>query len=90
MNTIPDHSLYSEFPEYENRIRELVASDSGFARMAGEYHSLDAEIHVLEERDVPTSDFYFEDLKKKRAYLKDRVYSQLLDGQASMSVRRSY
>lgn len=80
MNTVPDHSLYCEFPEYESRIRELVSRDAEFSRLAGDYHQLDSEIHSLEERDVPTSDFYFEDLKKKRAYLRDRVYNFLHNG----------
>lgn len=80
MNLVPDHNLYAEFPEYEGRIRELVACDSVFAKLAGDYHNLDAEIRTLEQRDVPTSDVYFEDLKKQRAFLKDRVYAFLHDG----------
>lgn len=77
MNRVEDHNLYHEFPEYEGRIRELVRADARFAGMAGDYHALDAEIRSLEERNIPTSDGYFEELKKKRAHLKDKVYAQL-------------
>lgn len=80
---VDDHNLYHEFPEYEGKIRELVNLDTGFARLAGDYHSIDAEIRSLEERDIPTSDFYFEDLKKRRALLKDQVYTILCDGMAT-------
>lgn len=80
MNYVDDHNLYHEFPEFEGQIREMVTRDEEFARLAGYYHQLDAEIRSLEERDIPTSDMYFEDLKKKRAFLKDRVYSMLHDG----------
>ena len=42
-----------------------------------DHDKLDNKIRDLEEHDQPTSDFHMEELKKKRAFLKDRIYEIL-------------
>ncbi|WP_241084964.1 YdcH family protein [Candidatus Vondammii sp. HM_W22] len=42
-----------------------------------EFPTLEDKIHDLEEHDQPTSDVRMEDLKKKRALLKDQIYGIL-------------
>ena len=76
---MPDisHSLYNDFPQYHERINQLKLDDRAFARVAAEYHKLDHSVRGLENRDVPTSDQHFEELKLRRLHLKDELYQML-------------
>lgn len=71
------HDIPREFPEYRDLIRHLHDNDSDFQRMYVEYHALDQEIRDIEQNVEPVSDFYAEDLKKKRVFLKDQLYDKL-------------
>lgn len=71
------HDILHEFPNLEEKINDLHESNPEFSQMMDEHDKLDQEIRELEEHDQPTSDFYMEDLKKKRALLKDRIYEIL-------------
>jgi len=71
------HSLYDDFPEYRERIRQLKRNDEDFARLASEYHRIDREVRGLEMNDIPVSDQTFELLKFKRLHLKDKLYRLL-------------
>ena len=71
------HDIPREFPEYSDLIRHLHDNDSDFQRMYVEYHALDQEIRDIEQNVEPVSDFYAEDLKKKRVFLKDQLYDKL-------------
>ncbi len=71
--TIDNHSLINEFPQHRERIHHLKLNDHHFARLADEYHSVDKEVHRIEQ-DFSTSDQYLEDLKKRRVVLKDEIY----------------
>ncbi len=73
----PNHSLYHDFPEHRDRIQQLKLSDEDFARMATEYHQIDHSIRGLESRGVPTSNDNFEQLKRRRLQLKDRLFQML-------------
>ena len=74
---IEKHDLIHELPEYRERIHELKISDHHFARLFGEYHELDHEIHRIEEGIEPTADEYLEEQKKKRLFLKDQLLAML-------------
>ena len=71
------HDILHEFPNLEDKINELHDSTPEFAHLMDEHDQLDTEIRDLEEHDQPTSDFHMEELKKKRALLKDKIYDIL-------------
>ncbi len=73
----PNHSLYNDFPHYQQQIEQLKLNDEAFARMATEYHRLDHEVRGLEKSGIPTTDQTFETLKLKRLQLKDRLYQKM-------------
>jgi uncharacterized protein YdcH (DUF465 family) len=71
------HDIPHEFPEYQDAIRTLYDNNSEFQRLYSEYHALDNEIREIEQNVEPVSDAYAEDLKKKRVFLKDKIYATL-------------
>lgn len=71
------HDPEHEFPEFENKIREMKEKDPEFAKIYGEYQAIDDEIFRIEQQIETPSDFYTEDLKKKRLMLKDQLYEIL-------------
>lgn len=76
------HDLVHEFPEYQQLIASLRASNPDFARLMDEYDALDEEILRIEQRVEVVSEMYEEDLKKKRVHLKDQLYAMLRHHQA--------
>jgi uncharacterized protein len=72
-----NHSLYNDFPQYKDRIQQLKLEDENFARLANEYHKLDHSVRGLENRNVPTSDEIFEQMKLRRLQLKDQILRML-------------
>jgi uncharacterized protein YdcH (DUF465 family) len=73
------HDILHEFPNLEEKITQLHDANPEFSQMMDEHDQLDQKIRELEEHDQPTSDFHMEELKKKRALLKDRIYDILRD-----------
>ena len=71
------HDIENEFPEYQQQIEELKRINPAFLALMKEHDQLDNEIRRLEEHEQPVGDTYIEELKKKRAFLKDRVYEML-------------
>ena len=72
-----NHSLYTDFPQYADRIRQLKQEDATFASLASEYHKLDHSVRGLESRNIPTSDQNFEQMKLRRVQLKDQILRML-------------
>lgn len=72
------HDLIDELPEHKQRILELKSSDAEFAKLFDEYHALDAQVLGMEEGIETPSDEVLEELKKKRLYLKDRLFSIIM------------
>jgi uncharacterized protein YdcH (DUF465 family) len=72
-----NHSLYADFPDYQERIHQLKISDEHFARLASEYHSLDHRVRGLEMSKVPVTDQAFNDLKLRRLQLKDQLFQRM-------------
>lgn len=71
------HDLLHEFPEYKDRIHTLKATSPQFAELYQEYQAVDKEVYRIEEQIETPSDEYTENLKKRRAWLKDRLYAML-------------
>jgi uncharacterized protein YdcH (DUF465 family) len=71
------HDLVHELPEFKDAIHEMKMSDNHFKRLFDEYHTVNKEVHRIEQDIETTSDAYAEDLKKKRLALKDEMYQML-------------
>jgi len=71
------HDLAHEFPEFREKIHQLKMNDKHFAKMFDEYHLVNSEVIRLEAEKVPVTDESFEDLKKLRLSLKDKLYKML-------------
>ena len=74
---VTNHSLANELPEFKEQIHELKMNNNHFHRLHDEYGDVDHEIHRIENGTENTSDEYLEDLKKKRLFLKDQLFSML-------------
>lgn len=68
------HPLVREFPEHREIIRRLKGSSDHFRHMYDEYHRLDDEICRIEEDVDFATDQEIEELKMRRAKLKDDLY----------------
>jgi len=71
------HPILREFPEYRETIRRLKGSDDHFRKMYEEYHRLDDEIYRIEEDIDFATDQEIEELKMRRAKLKDYLYHRI-------------
>jgi len=71
------HELVEEFPGKADKIHALKASDDHFSRLADSYHEVNRQIHRAETNVEPMEQFAEEDLRKKRAHLKDQIASIL-------------
>jgi uncharacterized protein YdcH (DUF465 family) len=71
------HPLLREFPEHREFILWLKVSDEGFRRMFDEYHQVDDAVCRIEEQVDFATDQETDELKMKRAWLKDQMYRQL-------------
>ena len=69
--------LAREFPALRQRIQDLKASSPEFRRLYRQYQEADNEIHRIEQDIETPSDEYAEQLKHRRAHLKDRLYGML-------------
>lgn len=75
---VEHHTLSHEFPNLQQAIGELRASNQEFAGLLDEYEKLTAEIERLEEADLPVDDLTIEEMKKRRVRLKDELYNLLV------------
>jgi len=71
------HDLHHEFPEHSDLIHELLGGDPEFAELYREYDELDEKILDLEQRGEPVADEVLEEMKRRRAMLKDKLYAIL-------------
>jgi len=68
------HPILREFPESREVIKRLKGSDEHFRHVYDEYHRLDDEIYRIEEEIDFATDQEIEELKMRRAKLKDYIY----------------
>ena len=71
------HPLLKEFPEHRETIQWLKISNSDFRRMFDEYHRVDDAVCRIEEEVDFATDQEIDELKMKRAWLKDQLYRQV-------------
>jgi uncharacterized protein YdcH (DUF465 family) len=69
------HPFVIEFPAHRETIRSLKLADGNFRRMFEEYHRLDDEICRIEEEVEFATDQQLDELKFRRAKLKDALYT---------------
>ena len=74
------HELHEEFPEYADKMGALKTSDAHFAKLFEEYHEVNRRVHRAETLVEPMDQFHEEELRKKRALLKDELYRMLTTG----------
>ncbi|QGX97785.1 DUF465 domain-containing protein [Roseovarius faecimaris] len=68
------HELLEDFPEHADRITELKTTDAHFARLSEEYHALNRAVHRAETNVEPVDALAEQEMRKKRAALKDELY----------------
>ena len=68
------HPIVREFPEHREVIRRLKGTNDHFRNVFDEYHRLDDEIYRIEEEIDFATDQEIEELKMRRAKLKDYIY----------------
>jgi uncharacterized protein YdcH (DUF465 family) len=78
------HPFLSEFPEHREVVRHLRLSDNKFRQMFEEYHQLDDAICRIEEEIEFATDQEIDELKFKRARLKDAIYTAVRKNEAAL------
>jgi uncharacterized protein YdcH (DUF465 family) len=78
------HPFVTEFPEHRETIRSLKLADARFRAMFEEYHQLDDEICRIEENIEYATDQQIDELKFKRAKLKDALYAAVRKSEAAL------
>lgn len=68
------HPLMKEFPEHVDTIRLLKVTNEQFRKMFDEYHTVDDAVYRIEEEIDAASDQEFDELRMRRAQLKDQLY----------------
>jgi|GEM_PF-5423841 len=71
------HEIADDFPEFADKLTTMREADTGFAEKLAEYDLLNKKVIEAETREKPTHHFREEALKKKRALLKDEIYTVL-------------
>ena len=71
------HELHEEFPDLVEKMHELKTSDAHFSKLADEYHDLNRKVHRAETSVEPRSELSETDLRKRRALVKDQIYTYL-------------
>ena len=81
------HPILREFPQHRETIKRLKASNDQFRRFFEEYHTLDEAIYRIEEEIEFATDQETEELKKRRAWLKDQIYHAIMHVPTAASVQ---
>jgi uncharacterized protein YdcH (DUF465 family) len=68
------HPILKEFPEARDTIKLLKAGNVEFRKQFEEYHTLDDAICRIEEEIDFATDQELEEMKWRRAWLKDHIY----------------
>jgi hypothetical protein len=78
------HPFVKEFPQHRETVRSLRLSDGKFRTMFEEYHQLDDAICRIEEEIEFATDQQIDELKFKRAKLKDALYAAVKKHEAAL------
>lgn len=79
------HPFVQEFTAHRETIRTLKLSDATFREQFEEYHRLDDEICRIEEEVEFATDQQIDELKFKRAKLKDALYRAVQKHEAAQT-----
>ncbi|MXQ08453.1 DUF465 domain-containing protein [Alphaproteobacteria bacterium GH1-50] len=71
------HELAEEFPAFTVKMHDLKANDAHFARLFDDYHEVNRQVHRAETNIEPIGATAETALRKKRAALKDEIWSYL-------------
>ncbi|MEL6585378.1 MAG: DUF465 domain-containing protein [Pseudomonadota bacterium] len=71
------HELADDFPELAPKLAELRQTNAHLARLAGEYHDVNGQVHRAETNVDPMDDIALIGLRKTRMALKDEIYRML-------------
>lgn len=71
------HELAEEFPDKVEIMRGLKQNDAHFAKLSDEYHEINRAVHRAETNIEPMEELAEVELRKKRAQLKDAIWSIL-------------
>ena len=77
------HPFVKEFPAHRETIRSLRLADAEFRAAFEKYHTLDDEICRIEDDVEYASDQQIDELKFKRAKLKDALYTAVQKHEAA-------
>jgi uncharacterized protein YdcH (DUF465 family) len=78
------HPFVAEFPGHRETIRSLKLADGRFCEIYEEYHTLDEKICRIEEEVEYANDQQIDELKFKRAKLKDALYAAVQKFEAAL------
>ena len=78
------HPFVAEFPGHSDTIRSLKRADGTFCAMFEEYHTLDDQICRIEEDVEYANDQQIDEMKFKRARLKDALYTAVRKYEAAL------
>lgn len=81
------HPFTAEFPGHSESIRALQLADERFGAQFEEYHHLDDRICRIEEDLEYATDQQIDELKFKRAQLKDVLYAAVRKHEAVVTAR---
>jgi uncharacterized protein len=71
------HELFEEFPDKAAQMQDMKQSDAHFARLYDAYHEVNRIVHRAETNVEPMDSLAETELRKKRALLKDEIWSIL-------------
>lgn len=71
------HSLTDEFPQSAAKISALKETDAHFAKLVGEYDTVNLRIHRAETRLDLITEEDEEHLRRARVILKDTIWKRL-------------
>ncbi len=71
------HELAEEFPDKVELMHRLKQDDNHFARLSEEYHEVNRRVHRAETNVEPIEELAEVELRKKRAALKDEIWTIL-------------
>jgi uncharacterized protein len=89
MTTDLHHPILREFPEHRETIRRLKGADEQFRKNFEEYHLLDDAVSRIEEEIDFATDQEIEELKMRRAKLKDYIYHSIRHATVSAAMHRA-
>ncbi|HSD14192.1 MAG TPA: DUF465 domain-containing protein [Flavobacterium sp.] len=71
------HDLLHEFPEFQDKIRQLKTSDTHFKDLFDQYDDLEHKIHRINTGEDVIIDEAMHEMKAKLLFIKDEIFSLL-------------